>query len=254
MLNFGASYAFLYWGLEKVKPGMTQVILALVPLFTLLFAILHRQETFRWNAMLGAFLALGGVAIVFREQLQENVPIFSLLAVMLGSVCIAESSVIAKSFPKNHPITTNAIGMITGAIILYSMSLIWKEPHFLPAKNSHMDRFDLSYSHRVMHGLHTILIHIKTLVGVHFFIPIRPASFCHPHCFCMAHAREIESGAPGWCSPCVIGSLFWSIIFSEKTIACSNLNSVVRADIYDKFISVQTVKLDILIYLCNLPV
>lgn len=135
-LNFGASYAFLYQGLEKVKPGMTQVILALVPLFTLLFAILHRQETFRWNAMLGAILALGGVAIVFSEQLQEHVPIFSLLAVLLGSVCIAESSVIAKSFPRNHPITTNAIGMIIGAIILYTMSLIWKEPQVLPVKTT----------------------------------------------------------------------------------------------------------------------
>jgi drug/metabolite transporter (DMT)-like permease len=136
VINFGASYAFLYLGLQKVKPGMTQVILALVPLFTLIFAILHRQETFRWNAMLGAILALGGVAIVFGEQLRENVPIFSLLAVMLGSVCIAESSVIAKSFPRNHPITTNAIGMITGAIILYSMSLIWKEPQILPVKTT----------------------------------------------------------------------------------------------------------------------
>src|SRR5512133_1962111 len=82
VVNFGASYAFLYTGLEKVKPGMTQVILALVPLFTLIFAILHHQESFRWNAMLGAVLALAGIAIVFREQLQENVPIFSLLAVM----------------------------------------------------------------------------------------------------------------------------------------------------------------------------
>ena len=136
VFNFGASYAFLYLGLEKVKPGMTQVILALVPLFTLIFAILHRQETFRWNAMLGAVLALGGVAVVFREQLQENVPIFSLLAVLLGSVFIAESSVIAKSFPRNHPITTNAIGMVTGAIILYCMSLIWKEPQVLPVKTT----------------------------------------------------------------------------------------------------------------------
>lgn len=135
-LNFGASYAFLYQGLEKVKPGMTQVILALVPLFTLLFAILHKQEHFRWNALLGALLALAGVAIVFREQIQENVPVISLIEVILGSLCIAESSVIAKSFPKNHPISTNAIGMITGAIILMAMSLIWKEAWFLPKSSA----------------------------------------------------------------------------------------------------------------------
>jgi drug/metabolite transporter (DMT)-like permease len=133
-LSFGASYAFLYQGLEKVKPGMTQVILALVPLFTLIFAMIHRQENFRWNALLGAVLALAGIAIVFREQLQENVPILSLVEVMLGSVCIAEGGIVARSFPKNHPITANAVGMLTGAGILYGMSLIWREPHPLPTQ------------------------------------------------------------------------------------------------------------------------
>src|SRR5512136_436218 len=45
VLNFGGSYAFIYYGLRKVQPGMGQVILALVPLFTLIFAVSHRQET-----------------------------------------------------------------------------------------------------------------------------------------------------------------------------------------------------------------
>jgi drug/metabolite transporter (DMT)-like permease len=133
-LNFGGSYAFIYYGLGKVQPGMAQVILALVPLFTLIFAILHHQESFHWRAILGTMLAVGGVALVFSEQLQANVPIVSLLALVFGAICISESSVIAKGFPKNHPITTNAIGMSIGAIILFVMSLIWREPQVLPVK------------------------------------------------------------------------------------------------------------------------
>jgi len=135
-LNFGGSYAFFYYGLGKVQPGMTQVILALVPLFTLIFAILHRQETFRWRALLGTLLAAGGIALVFREQLQANVPVLSLLAIVFGAVCLAESSVIAKGFPRNHPITTNAIGMTVGAIILFGMSLLWHEPRNLPVRTT----------------------------------------------------------------------------------------------------------------------
>jgi drug/metabolite transporter (DMT)-like permease len=133
-LNFGASYAFIYYGLGNVQPGMAQVILALVPLFTLIFAILHRQESFRWRAILGTLLAAGGIAIVFGEQLQANVPVLSLAALVFGAICISESSVIAKGFPSNHPITTNAIGMSIGAIILFGMSLIWREPQVLPVK------------------------------------------------------------------------------------------------------------------------
>lgn len=133
-LNFGGGYSFIYYSLGKVKPGMATVILALVPLFTLIFAILHRQESFHLRALLGTFLAAGGVALVFREQLQSNVPILSLLSLIFGAICISESSIIAKGFPKNNPITTNAIGMFTGAIILFVISLLWHEPRNLPVK------------------------------------------------------------------------------------------------------------------------
>ena len=121
-------------GIRNVQPGMAQVILALVPLFTLLFAVLHRQEAFHWKALVGSLLAVAGVAIVFSEQLTEKVPVTSLLAIVLGAVCFAESGVIAKGFPKSHPVTTNAIGMASGAIILFILSLIWREPQVLPVK------------------------------------------------------------------------------------------------------------------------
>ena len=135
-LNFGGSYAFLYYGLGKVQPGMAQVILALVPLFTLIFAILHRQETFHWRALFGTLLAVAGIALVFREQLQANVPILSLLALVFGAMCLSESGVIAKGFPRNHPVTTNAIGMLMGAIILFVMALLWHEPRVLPVRTT----------------------------------------------------------------------------------------------------------------------
>lgn len=135
-LNFGASYAFLYYGLSLVKPGMGSVILALVPLFTLILATLHRQETFRWRSLLGALIALGGIAVVFREQLQTHVPLPGLLAMVAGAVCIAEANVIAKGFPKSHPITTNAVGMAVGSIILFLMTLLFHEKMVLPVQTT----------------------------------------------------------------------------------------------------------------------
>lgn len=135
-LQFGASFAFLYWGLEKVQPGMASVILALGPLFTLLFAILHRLETFRWRALFGALISVVGVGLVFREQLSAKVPIFSMLAIVVGSMCLNESFVIIKKFPRANPITTSAIGMGTGAVILMVMTLIWREKLLLPIKTA----------------------------------------------------------------------------------------------------------------------
>lgn len=133
-LNTGLSFVFLYYGFKRVQPGMATVLLALVPLFTLLFAILHRQETFRWRTLLGAVISLGGILIVFQEQLHANVPLVSMLAVILGSACLAEAAVIARKFPKNHPVTTSAIGMAVGAAIQLAVSLVFNEKWILPTK------------------------------------------------------------------------------------------------------------------------
>ena len=135
-LNFGGSFAFIYWGLVKVQGGMAQVILALVPLFTLFFAIAQHQETFSWRALLGALLSVAGIALVFLVQVRAHVPILSLLAVVMGAVCFAEASVIVKAFPKGHPIMTNAIGMATGALLLFLISILWRETLVLPVRTA----------------------------------------------------------------------------------------------------------------------
>jgi len=132
-LQFGISYALMYWSLLQVPAGLFQVVLALVPLLTFLFAIAHRQETFRWRILAGGLLAVGGIAIIFRDRLVEDVPLLSLLAVVLAAACIAESVVLFKTFPKTHPITTNALAMGMGATILFTISWLARETPRLPS-------------------------------------------------------------------------------------------------------------------------
>lgn len=132
-LQFGISYALMYWSLLQVPAGLFQVILALVPLLTFLFAIAHRQETFQWRILAGGLLAVGGIAIIFRDRLVEDVPLLSLLAVVLAAACIAESVVLFKTFPKTHPITTNALAMGMGATMLFAISRFARETPRLPS-------------------------------------------------------------------------------------------------------------------------
>ena len=126
-LQFGISYALIYWSLLEVPAGLFQVILALVPLLTFFFAILHRQETFKGRVLAGGLLAVGGIAIIFSGRMVDNVPLLALLAAILAAACIAESIVLFKTFPKTHPITTNALAMGTGAIILLGVSGLVRE-------------------------------------------------------------------------------------------------------------------------------
>jgi drug/metabolite transporter (DMT)-like permease len=130
-LSFGASYAFLYWGLVYVTAGAAAISLALVPLMTFFFALAHRLEHFQWRVLLGGAIALAGIALAFSDQL-GSVTILPLLALVAGSACIAESNVVIKLSPGSHPVVTNAIGMTLGAAILLVLSAIVGESWKLP--------------------------------------------------------------------------------------------------------------------------
>ncbi len=131
-LQYGVSYALIYWSLVQVQAGLFQVILALVPLFTFLFAVAHRQESFQWRILVGGLVAVAGIAVIFGDRLGANIPLTPLFAIVLAAACIAEASVLFKTFPRVHPITTNAFAMGVGAVILLVMSWIGHETVSLP--------------------------------------------------------------------------------------------------------------------------
>src|SRR5688572_19830264 len=75
------SFALAFWGLQETPPGAAGLVLALVPLLTMLLAYAHGLERLRPRPALGSLIALVGAGLVLVNQLQANVPILSLLAV-----------------------------------------------------------------------------------------------------------------------------------------------------------------------------
>jgi len=133
-LNFGAGYALTYFGLQKAPAGTASVVLATVPLFALVLAVVHGLERFRIRPLLGAVVATAGIAIVFGDQLSADVPAVYLLAILANAAVAAEATVIAKRFPRTHPLGTNAVGMLVGAVILGALSFGVGETHTLPQR------------------------------------------------------------------------------------------------------------------------
>lgn len=132
VLFFGGGFALIYWGLVEAPAGLTQVVLACIPLLTLVLALAHGQERFRWDGLAGASLALDGIAVIFRGGMDEGVPPTSLLAIVAGAVCWAEAAIIVKGFPPVHPAMMNAIGMAMGTVILLVLSVIFGESRAVP--------------------------------------------------------------------------------------------------------------------------
>ena len=131
-LNFGGAFAFAYYGLIRVHAGLGQTLLALVPLVTLLLAVLQRQERLRLDAVVGSLVAVAGVGVVSQASIQGSLPLLSLLALLGAVLCFSEAAVLVRRFPPVHPVAINAVGMSAGAALLLVGSLLVGEPFELP--------------------------------------------------------------------------------------------------------------------------
>lgn len=132
ILSFGAFYAFAYWGIQRVPAGAASVVLASAPLTTFIAAVLHRLEVFRWLTLVGALLAMGGIAVMVGGPGGGSVSLAGLVALLSAAVCAAEAGVVAKKNPPVPPMVMNAIAMGVGGLMLLALSFIRSEPHTVP--------------------------------------------------------------------------------------------------------------------------
>src|SRR3954449_6779117 len=96
LLDVGGAFGLGYYALVELHAGFGSILLALVPLATLLLAVLQRQEHVRVVAVAGTLVALLGVALMSRAPLRESLPLLSLLAAMGSALCIAEATVLVR--------------------------------------------------------------------------------------------------------------------------------------------------------------
>jgi drug/metabolite transporter (DMT)-like permease len=136
VLQFGAGFGLIYWGLVRAPAGLVQVLLACIPLLTFGLALLQRQERFRWEGIVGAVLAVGGIAVVFSSGLDSGVPVTSMLAILAGALCWAEGLVVVKAFPPVQPAAMNTVAMAVGTVVLLGWSAIDGEAVALPESAS----------------------------------------------------------------------------------------------------------------------
>lgn len=135
-LIFGGAFSFAYYALVRIQAGLGQTLLALVPLVTLLLAVLQRQERFRLAALIGTVLSVAGIGVVSGLSEPGSVPLLSLLAVLGAVLCFAEGTVLARRFPSVHPLTANAVGMAAGAAILVVLALLFGDTIVSPERGA----------------------------------------------------------------------------------------------------------------------
>jgi drug/metabolite transporter (DMT)-like permease len=136
LLSFLIAYAFFYWGSQEVPAGLGGTIMASVPLLTVMLAAAHRLEQLRLRAVVGAVVALAGIAVMSSGALAGDVSVISVLAIVVAAIAAAESGIVLKLLPSAHPVVTNAIGMSVGAVLLLVLSFFAGESWHAPQSPS----------------------------------------------------------------------------------------------------------------------
>lgn len=131
-LGFAVSYALMYWALVQMTAGVATIVLAIVPLVTVLLAASQGLERLRPRAAVGALLALLGIAWMSLDPQQVAIPLGALVAMLCAALAIGQSIIVGKRLSGSHPIMINAVGMPVGAVLLLAGSAAAGEAWALP--------------------------------------------------------------------------------------------------------------------------
>ncbi len=134
LLQFGATYALAYYALLELHAGFGQILLALVPLMTLLLAVAQGQERLSVAATGGALLALAGVVMMSSAPSDSSLPLLSVAAALGSAVCFAEAAVLVRRLPPVHPVVMSGVGMTAGAMALLVGAVVVGETLELPGR------------------------------------------------------------------------------------------------------------------------
>lgn len=128
------SYALMYWALTRVTAGTGAIVLAMVPLVTVLLAAMQRLEKLSTRTMLGALTAFGGIVWMTVGEQGLVIPLDGLVAILAAAFTIGQSVILGKHVSGNHPVITNAVGMSIGAPLLLALSAAVGEPWTVPSQ------------------------------------------------------------------------------------------------------------------------
>jgi drug/metabolite transporter (DMT)-like permease len=133
-LNYAVALGLAYYAFAEIHAGIGQIVFGLVPLATLLLAAAYGQEHVRARAVVGALLAVVGVALLAQAPGDDAVPLLGIAALVGAVVAVAQAAVVVRGFPAIHPVTMNAVGSATALVLLLPAALLAGDSVELPKR------------------------------------------------------------------------------------------------------------------------
>jgi drug/metabolite transporter (DMT)-like permease len=136
---FGADYGLIYWGEQFIDSGLTAILFATLPLFTVALAHLYIPgDRITARKLSGTLVAFAGVVALFGESLRLDVDKLGPMgAIIVATVCAAAAGVVSKRYGATlHAAALNAPAMLIGGIVLTAAALATGEVVQLPREGS----------------------------------------------------------------------------------------------------------------------
>ena len=132
---FGADYGLIYWGEQFIDSGLTAILFATLPLFTVALAHVYIPgDHITPRKLAGTLLAFLGVVALFGESLRLDAGMIGpMAAIIVATICAAAAGVVTKRHGATlHAASLNAPAMLIGGIVLAAAALATGENLHLP--------------------------------------------------------------------------------------------------------------------------
>jgi len=134
VLMFAVTYGALFWGEQFVPSGITSVLEATLPLFTVVIEVfVLRQQRFRWGMLAAVALGFGGVTLMLFRSGTGGIAVVPCLVILGGSISWSLGSVLTRSLPlpESRVLRAGAQMMLGGGLLL-AVSAATGELHPFP--------------------------------------------------------------------------------------------------------------------------
>lgn len=131
LINFLIGYASVYWGEQYINSGLTSVLFAVMPFYTMIFSIwMLPSESITFKKVTGLLVGFSGVLAIFNDQLQfsSDYAVYGMIAVLISPAFSAMGTLIGKKATKTyHPVVLTTFPMFYCSVALFSLSIIFED-------------------------------------------------------------------------------------------------------------------------------
>ncbi|MEM1199781.1 MAG: DMT family transporter [Pseudomonadota bacterium] len=167
-------FALIGWGEEKIDSGLAAILMAVMPLTTLVLAhIFTKDEKITWPKAIGVVLGFTGLIVLIGPAKLASLGEETVrqLAVAGAAVCYGINAIITKQFTGLPPRSLAAAVVMTSALMLIPATFVFDTPHTLdPSLLSGLAIAGLAVLHTVIATL--LLFTIVRRQGAAFFSQI----------------------------------------------------------------------------------